>query len=311
MSQRALAMFSLLSFALSATAATDSTNQPRNIVGYIPSNVLSGIALAVVLIVAISHAYNFWKYTGKCMLPMVIGDWTYAGGFGVRFALHSNPDSIGIYIVHQMLIVLSPCAFIATEYMVLGRLASYLDCGRHLFISPRKIARVFVISDIVTFLIQGAGASLSTAKTESALRLGGHIFLAGLTLQLISFGVFLAMYIRFLVLVRMREPRLWHSDRDKAWYKDWRALAYTLLISSIGVLVRCTYRVIELSQGYTGHLSTTESFFYALDTLPLCIAIAIYVPFWPGRIILHIDDLTSRKIMVTDEYPIASMATLA
>ncbi|OCH86232.1 RTA1-like protein [Obba rivulosa] len=300
----------MLLYALSAAAANDSTDQPRNLVGYIPSNVLSTVALTVVVIVAISHVYNLWKYGGKCMLPMVIGDWTYAGGFAVRFALHSNPDSKGIYSIQQVLIVLSPCAFIATEYMVLGRLASYLDCGRYLFISPRKIARVFVISDIVTFIIQGAGASLSTAKTESALRLGGHIFLTGLVLQLISFGVFFSMYIRFLVLVRMREPGLWHSDRGKAWYKDWRALAYTLLISSIAVLVRCTYRVIELSQGYTGHLSTTESFFYALDTLPLCIAIAIYVPFWPGRIIPHIDDLMSRKIL-TDEYQIASTNAIA
>jgi len=40
-----------------------------------------------------------------------------------------------------------------------------------------------------------------------------------------------------------------------------------------------------LSQGYIGHLATTEAFFYGLDTLPLLIAIGIYVPFWPGMFI--------------------------
>ena len=41
--------------------------------------------------------------------------------------------------------------------------------------------------------------------------------------------------------------------------------------------------MIELSQGFTGHLSTTEGYFYGLDALPLLLAIAIYVPIWPGR----------------------------
>jgi hypothetical protein len=40
-----------------------------------------------------------------------------------------------------------------------------------------------------------------------------------------------------------------------------------------------------LSEGYAGPLATSEKHFYGLDTLPLFIAIAIYVPFWPGRYI--------------------------
>ena len=45
----------------------------------------------------------------------------------------------------------------------------------------------------------------------------------------------------------------------------------------------------ELSQGYQGHLATTEAFFYALDSLPLLLAIVVYVPFWPARMIRTID----------------------
>ena len=49
--------------------------------------------------------------------------------------------------------------------------------------------------------------------------------------------------------------------------------------------IRSVYRTIELSQGFGGHLSTVEAFFYGLDTLPLFLAIVIYIPFWPGRFI--------------------------
>ena len=47
----------------------------------------------------------------------------------------------------------------------------------------------------------------------------------------------------------------------------------------------------ELSQGYHGYLATTEGFFYGLDSLPLFVAIVVYVPFWPGRMIAGIDSL--------------------
>lgn len=42
---------------------------------------------------------------------------------------------------------------------------------------------------------------------------------------------------------------------------------------------------IELSQGYTGYLNTHEPWFYIFDTLPLFLAIIIYIPFWPGKYI--------------------------
>ncbi len=123
--------------------------------------------------------------------------------------------------------------------------------------------------------------------------------------------------LRFLFLVATKEPHTWHMDAQKPWHKDWRTLSYVLIISSIGIMasckhygvqhlilsanllsvcptqIRCVYRVTELSQGYRGHLATTEAFFYGLDSLPLLIAVAVYVPFWPARMIPGIDQLAN------------------
>jgi len=49
--------------------------------------------------------------------------------------------------------------------------------------------------------------------------------------------------------------------------------------------IRSAYRTVELSEGFNGHLATSEGFFYGLDTFPLLLAIGIYVPFWPGQFI--------------------------
>ncbi|KAJ2956916.1 hypothetical protein NUW54_g14636 [Trametes sanguinea] len=92
---------------------------------------------ALVLAVALVQSFMLWRLGGLCMLAMVIGEYTWAVGFGTRFGLHTQPDSQGIYIAYYLFIVLSvcpPCAFIASEYMLLGRLARYLKSHRHLLI---------------------------------------------------------------------------------------------------------------------------------------------------------------------------------
>lgn len=64
------------------------------------------------------------------------------------------PESKGLYIVEYLFVVLSPCAFIAADYVLLGRLARHLDCSQHLVVPARRITIIFISSDITTFLIQ-------------------------------------------------------------------------------------------------------------------------------------------------------------
>ena len=45
------------------------------------------------------------------------------------------------------------------------------------------------------------------------------------------------------------------------------------------------YRTIELSEGFDGFLTRTEVYFFALDFVPLLVALLAYVPFWPGRFV--------------------------
>jgi len=230
------------------------------------------------------------------MLAMVIGAYTFAFGIGTRFALHAIPESKGWYIVEYLFVILSPCAFIAANYVLLGRLSSYLGAGKYLLIRPRRITVTFVTSDIITFLIQAAGGSISVASnTPQQALTGSHVFLAGLAIQLVSFFIFTCFYVYFLYNVHKHMPETWNMHKGiRPWYKNWLALAAALAISCVGILIRSFYRTIELSQGFQGHLATTESFFYGLDTYPLFLAITIYVPFWPGRFIPR--DLLGEKV---------------
>jgi len=200
----------------------------------------------------------------------------YVAGFGCRFGLHYKPESEAIYIAEYLFIVLSPCAFIAANYILLGRLSRHISCTDHVLLPIQRLTVVFVSSDITTFLIQAIGGGMTVTHSLSQELAGSH---------LASFLTFSCIYARFLYRVYTLERDVWKRDKGQRWYLDWRALAGALAVSCIGILIRSCYRVAELSQGFQGHLATTEAFFYALDTLPLVIAISVYAPFWPGRFI--------------------------
>ncbi|KAF8312247.1 RTA1-domain-containing protein [Clavulina sp. PMI_390] len=284
----------------------DPKHDLNNPLRYIPSNVLTGISVSLYFIISCTMLWllNKSRWSARYMLCVIIGGFCMAFGLAMRFALAKKPDNSGIYIVEYMFVVLSPCAFIAGNYILLGRLSRHLDMGHRLLVSPLKITRIFVISDITTFLIQASGGGLSTSHQLTTAETGAHIFLAGLALQMASYAFFTCVYLVFLWRCWKSEEeqpdgqgRVWTrscrvgndgallKEGEYRWWRDWRALAGALILSCIGILIRSVYRTIELSQGYAGPLATNEATFYGLDTLPLFVAVTIYLPFWPGRFI--------------------------
>ncbi|KAI0789772.1 RTA1 like protein-domain-containing protein [Abortiporus biennis] len=282
----------ILSISTPSLASGTSTGLERdangkfNFVGYFPSSVLTAIAFVLILATALTQTYFMVKQGGRYMLTMVIAEYTLAIGFAMRFPLHSNPYSMIVFIVEQLFIVLSPCGFIAGNYILLGRLAMWLKCGQYMLVPAEKITKFFVLSDVFTFGIQSTGSSLMISKTQTTSQIGTHMFLAGLILQLVSFAFFTILYVKLLFSVYKFQPRIWSKDcGNKEWYNDWRSLAFALCLSCFGIIVRSVYRIIEASQGPRGKFAITESLFYGLDTLPLFIAIVVFTPFWPGRYI--------------------------
>ncbi|KAG2077358.1 RTA1-domain-containing protein [Suillus decipiens] len=256
----------------------DPRNDLCNALGYIPNNTLTAIAFVFVLLVALIQTYQIIYNDGKFMLSMVIGEYMYALGFALRFAVHNSPDSLMIFISEDLMIVLSPCFFIAANYSLLNRLSAEIDCAHHILLPVKRLTLMFVLSDVSTFLIQAIGASMSTSTVQSSASLGFHIFLAGLVMQLVSFAFFCSIYVRFLYKVYTEEQDVCMRDSKQHWTNDWRTLAAAMAIRSI-------YRVAEASEGFRGNLSTSETAFYLGDTIPNCLAILVYVPFWPGRFI--------------------------
>ncbi len=94
--------------------------------------------------------------------------------------------------------------------------------------------RIFVGSDILTFLIQAAGGGLSTSHDTQSRETGSRIFLAGLALQLVSFAIFTFLWAVFGFRLRRDDRALWDAGKGKG---GWVTLYWAIGWTCIGFLV--------------------------------------------------------------------------
>jgi len=99
------------------------------------------------------------------------------------------------------------------------------------------------------------GAMMSKISTITA---GKHIIVIGLFLQIVFFGVFLVTSLIF-------DRRLRRTPTPASSAVNWQKYIRTLYISSICILIRSIFRVIEFSGGNDGPLMRSEVYLYAFD----------------------------------------------
>jgi len=77
----------------------------------------------------------------------LIGTYCEGIGLALRIWFRNNLHSLGGYIAMYMFVILSPCAFLAADYILLGRIVEHLNADKYLFIKPGRVSWIFIISD--------------------------------------------------------------------------------------------------------------------------------------------------------------------
>lgn len=107
-----------------------------------------------------------------------------------------------------------------------------------LWVSPRRIALIFVLCDIASFCIQLLGLlvvakaydpSSSAGHSTTTVAPGEHIIKLGLVIQLLCFGLFGVVGARFLYI-----SRGWGAPNGTVW----RIPAWGINISAFLIMVR-------------------------------------------------------------------------
>jgi uncharacterized membrane protein len=104
---------------------------------------------------------------------------------------------------------------------------------------------------------------------------GTHIMVAGILFQLASIIVFVSLFI--IVIFRTLK-----SKGEVLRQKKTQWIIAAMVLSVVLIVIRSIYRTIELLQGWTGYLITTERYFIVLDGAMMVGAVGIFNIARPG-----------------------------
>lgn len=189
---------------------------------YNPSTAAAVVFSVLYLLLTLYHFHISILYARKqpikhrYTIPLFVAAFISTAGWSVRIASIQNKSSISLYATSASYVVISPIFVCATLYLLLTRLirSSLPDGPAQMFfrVPPRWLGRIFITSDIFSFLTQCSGSGIaSSGNWEGSLKeVGTNVLLVGLALQLATFSTFLLVLGR--VVQRVNRSR--HTEFD-------------------------------------------------------------------------------------------------
>ncbi|ETS86253.1 hypothetical protein PFICI_00081 [Pestalotiopsis fici W106-1] len=250
---------------------------------YDPSFAAAVIFALLFCVATFRHSQLLFKNKTWYFIPFLIGCIFEAAGYVARaMSVRQTPDwTLMPYIIQSLLTLLGPTFFAASIYMILGRLIQFLEADTYSMIRTRWLTKFFLLGDIFSFFGQGGGGGiLATAKTESSQSLGNKVILLGLAIQVIFFGLFIVVTVVFHRRVH-RAP----TPKSLTTSAPWHKLLWVLYGTSVLIMVRSVFRMIEYAQGNDGALLQKEAYSYVLDALLMIIVTGCFAWFHPSNVL--------------------------
>ncbi|KAH8807874.1 putative RTA1 domain protein [Xylogone sp. PMI_703] len=252
-------------------------------------NKIAIIAAAILFgIGAVVHVYQMIRFRAWYYLALVTGAIMMTAGYAFRYLSALHPAALTPYILQTLGILLPPSLYAATIYMIYGRIVVALfpsDANSPLrtrasLVPARRVTTIFVVGDVVSFLLQVGGGGMTGIDGKE--KLGESILLVGLAVQLVFFGTFFALAVVFErragKMLRnlggqdgaeLLEYQSLESRNTTTKVFRWRPLLFLLFTAAALIIARCVYRIIEYAQGHNGYLVKKEVFLYIFDALPM------------------------------------------
>lgn len=128
---------------------------------------------------------------------------------------------------------------------------------------------------MVSLAIQTVGGvEVSSAQDLQDIRHGGSVMCAGIIFQFSNTVVFAVLVLA--AVLRLQRKTLTLLD-----VAGWPTMV-AMCVSTLMLLLRNAYRIVELSEGWNGHVMRTEVYVIGLDMVPMAIAIGCFVIFSPS-----------------------------
>ncbi|KAK6433954.1 Mitochondrial import inner membrane translocase subunit Tim17-A [Oleoguttula sp. CCFEE 5521] len=260
--------------------------------GYLPSiaansvfAALFGISLLGFLVQAAICRKRFWGFS----FAMSAGSFLEVLGYIGRIVSFSNPFNENGFLIQIVCLTIAPAFYAAAIYFCLRSIV--LTFGPANSRLPATwYPRIFIPCDVVSLLLQAGGggwASIASHSGHSAAG-GNHIMQAGLAFQVLTLLIFIILasdftfktYSRYMSLGSAVAFDQTHNDLRKS--RKFQLFLCALCFATLCIFTRSVYRVAELSEGWTGRLIKTQSYFIGLEGAIVSAGVLALNMFHPG-----------------------------
>lgn len=212
--------------------------------------------------------------------------------------LWENPFNIQGFTIQIVCLIIAPVCFMDASHAsgVLISSQAFIAAGIYLtlkhfviafgreysVIRPQLYIWIFICADIVSLVLQGFGGEISATGSISTAKTGTDIALAGICFQVMALVIFGAL--GGLYFFRVWSNRLGLSNEAEKLVHSYRfrMFAVGIVLAYLPVLIRCCYRIPELSGGWRNEVFRNELDFIVLDGVMMAIATLTLTVLHPG-----------------------------
>ncbi|KAJ5259617.1 hypothetical protein N7478_012598 [Penicillium angulare] len=234
---------------------------------YVPSLPAAIVFAALFVVLTALHTWKIISTRQWFGIAIFVGGLFEIIALVTRAYTHSNTGQLVPYIIQYVLVLLAPILFTASVYMFLGRVIRVSGQAQLSLIRINWITKIFVVGDILCFLVQAfGGVSLANLANSNDSDVGTKtnrakdVILAGLALQVIFFLIFSLCAVVF--HVRVSKPGIRESIDPSLRLNT---LLVSIYITAFLITGRNIYRLVEYKSGTGGYLQEHEWPTYGLD----------------------------------------------
>ncbi|KAF2019773.1 putative sphingoid long-chain base transporter RSB1 [Aaosphaeria arxii CBS 175.79] len=259
--------------------------------GYRPSlaaNILFTVLFGISTILFIGQGVLSRRFLGFT-IAMVSGCALEVIGYIGRDLSYYNPFAENPFLIQIICLTIAPAFLAAGIYLCLSRIV--LTFGpQNSRIKPLSYPRIFIPCDVASLLLQAAGGGLASAKShaDEDPTTGNNIMIAGLAVQVFTLLIFICLALDFSIRTFKRVRQLGaegaldptHAKLRQSW--AFQGFLVALSFATLCIFTRSVYRVAELSEGWTGRLIKTQSYFIGLEGAIISAGVLALNFFHPG-----------------------------
>ncbi|KAF9879484.1 hypothetical protein CkaCkLH20_03027 [Colletotrichum karsti] len=271
----------LIAFGPNANCTLELCPIEWSVLQYRPSVPASATFIALFSIALLAHAVQgirsrTWGFMGSMIAGCILEIVGYVG----RLFIYDNPFNFEGFLMQIVCITVAPVFFSAAVYVLLSQTINHLDPSLSR-VRPKLFYWIFIPADIVSLILQAVGGgSSSVSTTKEAVDRGVNISLAGLVFQVFSLLVFSILFADYIIRYNRSIGRSKMNGRLKIFL-------LFLGLSTLFILLRCVYRIVELHEGYFSHWFRDEAPFIAMESAVMTIAVFCLNVGHPGLVFDH------------------------